>query len=157
MIYTQERSRLLVGGYNIVELMIVLMLIALLSSLALPVYQGYLLRAYRNEARLMLLHAGTMQEYYFSKHNRYAHHIEELHSVSESPGSEFQLWSSERYALEIKSNTNCSEHTMQRCYLLSVHALGHQQKDHSCQRWQADQSGVIKVFDDQGSLKTDCL
>jgi type IV pilus assembly protein PilE len=49
-------------GFTLIELMIVLGIIAILSSIALPSYQQYILRGHRAEARSGLLQASQWME-----------------------------------------------------------------------------------------------
>ena len=59
-------------GVTLIELMTVLVVIAILASIAVPSYRSYLLRAQRSEATTVLLHIQSAQEKYFVQNNVYA-------------------------------------------------------------------------------------
>ncbi|HEX7814541.1 type IV pilin protein [Dyella sp.] len=58
-------------GFSLIELLAVLLITALLASIAIPSYQKYIHRSYRTEAKDMLLRIASAQERYFSAQNRY--------------------------------------------------------------------------------------
>ncbi|MGN4867484.1 type IV pilin protein [Aeromonas caviae] len=58
-------------GFSLIELMIVVAVVAILSAIAYPSYQHYLLVSHRVEAKNMLLDAANRQETYFMDFNRY--------------------------------------------------------------------------------------
>jgi type IV pilus assembly protein PilE len=59
-------------GMTLIELMTVVVVIAILGSLAVNSYRNYLLRANRTEARMALLTIQAAQEKFFLQNNQYA-------------------------------------------------------------------------------------
>lgn len=59
-------------GVTLVELLTVLVVIAILGSIAVPSYRSYLLRAQRTEATSTLLRVQAAQEKFFAQNNIYA-------------------------------------------------------------------------------------
>ena len=59
-------------GMTLIELMTVVAVVAILGSLAVNTYRGYLLRSNRTEARVALLQIQANQEKFFLQNNRYA-------------------------------------------------------------------------------------
>lgn len=59
-------------GVTLIELMTVVVVVAILGSIAVNSYRGYLLRTNRTEARMALLRIQTAQEKFFLQNNRYA-------------------------------------------------------------------------------------
>ena len=54
-----------VSGFTIIELLIVIAVLALLTAIAVPSYQGYVLKARRTEAKdLLFTTAQRLQQYY---------------------------------------------------------------------------------------------
>ena len=53
------------GGFTLLELTIVLAIVAVLATLALPAYRSYWLRAHRAEARAALMSLAAAQEQYY--------------------------------------------------------------------------------------------
>ena len=58
-------------GFTLVEMLIVLAIMAILTSIALPGYAGYVIRTRRTEGQVALVEAMQRQERYFSGHNSY--------------------------------------------------------------------------------------
>jgi len=59
-------------GVTLIELMVVIVVISILASIAVPSYRSYLLRAQRTEGTGALLQIQQAQEKYFLQNNRYA-------------------------------------------------------------------------------------
>lgn len=58
-------------AYTLVELMIVLVIIGILTSVAYPNYTGFVIKSRRIEAQIALLDIMQKQERYYSAHNSY--------------------------------------------------------------------------------------
>lgn len=65
-------SRQKMHGMTLIELMTVIVVVAILSSIAVSSYRGYLVRTNRTEARMALLRLQAAQEKFFLQNNRYA-------------------------------------------------------------------------------------
>ena len=59
-------------GVTLIELMIVIVVLAILASIAVPSYRRYLIRAQRTEATAALLQVQQAEEKFFLSNNRYA-------------------------------------------------------------------------------------
>jgi len=59
-------------GMTLIELMIVVLVIALLASIAIPSYRQYVLRSHRVEAKAALLNLAAAQEKFYLQNNTYA-------------------------------------------------------------------------------------
>lgn len=59
-------------GFTLVELMVVIVVAAILTSIATSTYRKYLIRANRTEARIALLRVQAAQEKFFLQNHRYA-------------------------------------------------------------------------------------
>ena len=58
-------------GITLPELLVVLLLIAIVTALALPGYRRQMIRVHRTEALIALLELQTAEEKYFLRHNAY--------------------------------------------------------------------------------------
>ena len=58
-------------GMTLIELMIVVVVVAVLASIALPSYRQYVLRSHRVEAKSALLNVAAAQEKFYLQNNTY--------------------------------------------------------------------------------------
>jgi type IV pilus assembly protein PilE len=68
----RQFPRRYVRGMTLIELMVVIVVAAILGSIAVSSYRGYLLRTNRSEAKMALLRVQAAQEKFFLQNNRYA-------------------------------------------------------------------------------------
>ena len=120
--YTTYKSQ--IGGFTLIELMIVVAIIGLLAAIAIPNFQNYQCKSRQAEAQLVLGQIKKAQEVYFSENNRY----------SSSLG---------RIGLEISNNANYS------ASILSASGTGYTAKTHGRNSgkddvWVASVTGPIR-------------
>lgn len=60
------------GGFTLIELMIVVVIISILAAIAYPAFQDYVRESKRADAHTTLLRIATLQEKHFSNNNVYA-------------------------------------------------------------------------------------
>ncbi len=60
------------GGMTLIELIIVMVIVAIMASIAIPSYNSYVLKSHRTEAKTALLDLASMEERYFSTQNVYS-------------------------------------------------------------------------------------
>lgn len=73
-------------GLTLIELMIVLLIAAILTSIAVPSYRAYVVRSQRVDAKQALLALSTAQEKFFLQCNRYAGQLGAANSCAD-PGT----------------------------------------------------------------------
>lgn len=113
-----------VHGMTLIELLIVVTVMGILLSIAIPGYSNYMLRVHRTEAIRMLLQASMCQERIYAGHSRY--------DTSQCfPASEHQ-----RYRI-----TYASPDTRDRSYVALASPLG-AQLDDPCGSLSLDQNGA---------------
>jgi len=71
----QSNARRRVRGMTLVELLTVLVVLAILSTLAVSTYRSHVVRANRTDATAMLLRIQVAQEKYFLQNNVYADNV----------------------------------------------------------------------------------
>jgi type IV pilus assembly protein PilE len=64
--------RTIARGFTLIELMIVVVVVAILASIAIPSYRQYVLRTNRTEAKRTLLNVAAAQEKFYLQNNTYA-------------------------------------------------------------------------------------
>lgn len=62
-------------GVTLMELLVVITILAVLASIAVPTYRRYLIRAQRSEAKIALLQLQTAQEKFYLQNNVYTDDI----------------------------------------------------------------------------------
>jgi type IV pilus assembly protein PilE len=58
-------------GITLLELMVVVAIVGILATIAIPTYRQYLLRSQRSEAKIALLQLQTAQEKFYLQNNQY--------------------------------------------------------------------------------------
>lgn len=120
----QRRQR----GFTLIELMIAVVIVAILTGIAFPSYQRYVLRSHRVEAQALLSEAAARQERYYSQNNAYASTAAALNMTSQVNALQY-------YSLAISNVTDTS-------YTLTATAQGAQAKDGQCLSLSIDQAGT---------------
>jgi type IV pilus assembly protein PilE len=60
------------AGFTLIELMMVVVIVAVLATIALPAYQGYVIKANRGATQAYLLEIAQKQQLYFNDVREYA-------------------------------------------------------------------------------------
>lgn len=115
-------------GFSLLELLIVVLLIGLLSTLAFSSYQQSVLRSYRAEAVTTLLTLANRQEQQLLDFGEYSADVAKL-GLTEGKTL------SGRYQLHISLAAGATEYSM------ILTAQGAQQQDHECQHFSLNHLG----------------
>ena len=92
------------AGFTLLELMIVVAIIGIISAIAYPSYQEYVLRGNRSEGQAFLNDAAARQERYYAQNNTYADTAAKLGYANNNS-------SSSKYTLAI-SNVSATTYTL---------------------------------------------
>ena len=124
-----RRSQQVVCGFVLIEIMVVVAIIGIILSIAVPGYQQHVLNSYRREASSELLKVANMQQLLLAEQYRYTADLTEFGFSASS-----YITPSARFKIEAVLTT--------KGYLLSAVAIGAQQKDKECLLFRLDQFGV---------------
>ena len=102
------------AGFTLLETLIVILIIMIISTVAIPSYTGVLLKARRVEARAALFQAMQQEERFYSEHASYA--------LFAAPATVFKWWSGTRpedsfYEL---SAQRCDDLSLRQCILITA-------------------------------------
>ncbi|KAF1065454.1 MAG: Fimbrial protein [Pseudomonas citronellolis] len=111
------------AGFSLIELMVVIVIIGILSSIAYPSYQQYVLRANRSEGQGLLHDVAMREERFFVQQQRYVTSDAELKLL----GVQNQLSATGKYRLTVVPGDTEADHG----YRLSATPQGAQAAD-SC-------------------------
>lgn len=113
-------------GFTLIELMVVVMIIAILTAIALPSYRKYVMRTHRTDATKALTDLATREESYFYSNNTYTSTLSQLNASSTMAGSLFTV--------QVASASSTG-------YTLTATAQGTQAQD-TCQSFSLTRAGV---------------
>ncbi len=115
-------------GFTLIEVMIVVVIVAILASIAFPSYQEYVLRSNRTEGQALLSDAAARQERYFAQHNTYADTVAKLGLSSANSTNGL-------YQLSISPNPTTS-------FTLTATPQGSQTRDTKCANLTLNSAGT---------------
>jgi type IV pilus assembly protein PilE len=113
-------------GFTLIELMIVVVIVGILMAIAMPAYQGYVLRSHRTDAHSSLLDIAARQERHVAQFNRYADVI----TATDLTGLNMAADSKEGYYT--LAAAACAGGVIANCYTITATAVGGQLNDTDC-------------------------
>lgn len=108
------------NGFNLIEMMIVLVVIGIMASIAVPSYQDYIMRGSRGEGMTAMLDVMRAQEDYFANNFTYTVNLTDLNY------SATVVTDSTRYAI---TAAKCTGEALTVCIELKATAQNGQQTD----------------------------
>ncbi len=131
-------------GFTLIELMIVVSIVAILASIAIPSYQQSVRKNCRNDAKNAILEIASLQEKYYFQSNQYSSDLSfsngglNYSDTDESPEG--------CYSMAVVDCSTGGE--SMNCYRISATANGAQVLDTSCQILSMDSLGQKAALDD---------
>lgn len=99
-------------GFTILELLVVVVIIAILTTISIPLYQGYQVTGNRTDAMALLSEMMLAQERYFTENITYTEDLTELgYATATNVQSEKEYYSVTAAACAGLAITNCVELT----------------------------------------------
>ena len=111
-------------GFTLIELLIVIAILGVLTSIALPAYQNSILRSNRAEAKSELLQVASDQERYFSNFNTYVDDATPLNTPVVADRD--RTTQNGLYAISVAA---CGGGAITNCFVASATAQGDQAAD----------------------------
>lgn len=120
-------------GVTLVELMVVVVIVAVLMSVAIPSYRQYTMRANRTEGKTLLLQAAAAQERHYLQNNTYATNGEltqappnglGLPSTSKSGYYDIQVTNADATGFTVVANAQAGQAEDSDCTVLSIDERG---------------------------------
>ncbi|NNF51254.1 MAG: type IV pilin protein [Gammaproteobacteria bacterium] len=140
------------SGFTMAELMIVMVIAAILASIAVPSYQDFVTRSKRSQAKSVLLQVADKQEQFFLDNKRYAATMTDLgyaanpFYIDSSSDQQASSTTDSIYKLEFSATTNTT-------YAVAAVPLGAQAShDSGCGTISVNNTGKR----DQSGTSTDC-
>lgn len=128
------------NGVTLIELMVVVVIVAILASIAIPSYREYVIRTHRTEAKSALLSLAASQEKFYVQNNRYAEDDE----LTDAPPAGLGMPATTEngwYELEITAADATA-------FSATATAVGGQAQDSRCAEFSIDQAGVKDATND---------
>lgn len=122
-------------GFSLIELMVVLAIVGVLASIAVPGYRNYLLRSHRAEAKAELLAIAAAQEKFYLQSNTYATNA----LLDDAPPTGLGRQATTAggfYTIAIAAGAN------NRVFSATATATGGQTRDTDCLTFTIDQAGT---------------
>ena len=136
--------KLRMRGVTLIELMVVIMVLAILASIAVPSYRRFLLRSQRTEAMRALMQAQTAQEKFFLQNNMYS---DDLTGAPDAGG------------LGLLATTDTGKYDLAlvataATFTVTATAKDGQRQDEDCLEFSINQAGTRTAEDEGGTATT---
>jgi type IV pilus assembly protein PilE len=129
------------GGFTLIELVIVVLIVAILAAVAIPSYRRYVVRSHRVDAQAALLDLAARQERFYYSSNAYTDDLAALNATETMAGDLYKVEvasaSSTAYVVkatplgtQAKSDTACTSLTLNN--LGSRGSTGDKANDPAC-------------------------
>jgi type IV pilus assembly protein PilE len=135
-------------GVTLIELLIVVVIVAIMASAAMPSYGRHVLRAHRVDAKAALLNLAAAQEKFYLQNNRYASSSELATAPPDGLGLPATIGAG-RYTIAITAAGTTA-------FSATATAAGKQTADGDCATFTIDALGVRSATDRGGAAATAC-
>ncbi|HEY1898539.1 MAG TPA: type IV pilin protein [Steroidobacteraceae bacterium] len=152
---SKRRPRSRIGGFSLIELMIVVTIIAILGAIAVPMYNSSVRKSRRTEAKTALLDLAAREERYFGTQNIYSNSPIALQYVASGGAAAWPVSIGSYYSISSVTVSPATA-TQPATYVLQItpSAGSSQLQDTACQTFQLDQTGARTSTDNGGADST---
>lgn len=141
-------------GVTLIELMVVVLVVGILASIAVPSYRNYLLRAQRSDATAALLRIAAAQEKFYLQNNTYATNAQ----LATAPPNGLGIAATERgyYSLNVAASASFPGDFTRGFQATATAATGGPQiRDSPCRTFTLDHTGNRGAADSGGANNRD--
>lgn len=130
-------------GVTLMELLVVIVILGVLASIAVPTYRRYLVRTQRTEAKVALLQLQTAQEKFYMQNNAFTDNISD---ASPSGLGLLKTTESSKYDISVDLADDAQTYTA----TASPHTGGGQEDDKDCKSFTITERGTRGVTGSSG-------
>jgi len=114
------------AGITLIELMVVMVIIGILTSIAMPSYRNYMLKANRVDAKAALLQLAAAQEKHYLQMNTYTNDLGVLRTDVNSKFGHFTIAVNQADALQFNATATAINAQTQdaRCLVFTINEMG---------------------------------
>ncbi len=127
-------------GYSLLEILVVVCIIAILSSIAFPSYQASVRKGRRTDAKSALTDAAALQEKWYFQYNQYTGDEANLAGSNSPEGY---------YTVDVQQPCGSAN-----CFLMVATASGVQTDDKDCFKLTLDHTGTRRSYDSSNTETT---
>jgi type IV pilus assembly protein PilE len=131
-------------GFTLIELFIVLVIVAILASIAVPSYQASVQKSRRADGKSALLDLAARSEKFFAQNNSYTTEVSGANGLALGRTTSTDGY----YDLTVAA---CGGGAITRCYLLTATARGVQADDEGCAKLLLDNASRKTALDSDGN------
>ena len=138
-------------GWTIIELLVVVVIVGLLSTIAIPAYQDSVRKARRADGAAKALEVAQLQERFFTNNFSYAATTTALgYAATPTPSDD------EFYNVSVSVPGGCTSAGVNSCYVITAVAVGAQTDDTDCAELVLNSNGQKTSEDSDGDASDEC-
>jgi type IV pilus assembly protein PilE len=135
-------------GVTLMELLVVVVVIGILASIAVPSYRNYMIRTHRTDATCMLLRIQSAQEKFYLQNNRYSGDL--VAAPADGGLGIGAVSEAGKYDLSVAAGAGNQSYVA----TAAPRAGGGQNDDTKCRAFTIDERGTRRAVDSGGAERT---